>query len=166
MEATHHPSTMSAWEHVEIQTSSSEFEDVKELHASPFGLDAQPEQLHADFQVQTDHLSVVQMNHRQVLVAAGMIPESHLAEVAPERQLTWMVKELHGTVNPDGLMIPLHGANKGDIEVSTLQENAQRKLRLVVKEAEHEDLLRVMPLPVEAGEVKAHFINGRLHLRW
>ena len=166
MEATHYPSTMSAWEPVEIQTSSSEFGDVKESHASPIGLDAQPEQLHADFQVQADHLNEVHMNHQQVLVAAGMIPETHLAEVAPERQLSWMVKELHGTVNPDGLMIPLHGANEGDIEVSTLQDDVQRKLRLVVKEAEHEDLLRVVPLPVEAGEVKAHFINGRLHLRW
>jgi len=166
MEAAHNRSTMLTWEPVVIQTDSSEIEDMKEAHASPIGLDAQPEQLHADFQVQADHLSEVQMNHQQVLVAAGMIPESHLAEVAPERQLTWMVEQLHGTVNPDGLMIPLHGAQKGDIEISTLQGEAHRKLRLVVKEAEHDDLLRVVPLPAEAGEVKAHFINGRLHLRW
>ena len=166
MEAAHNRSTMSTWEPVVIQTDSSEIEDMKEAHESPIGLDAQPEQLHADFEVQAGHLSEVQMNHQQVLVAAGMIPESHLAEVAPERQLTWMVEQLHGTVNPDGLMIPLHGAQKGDIEISTLQGEAHRKLRLVVKEAEHDDLLRVVPLPAEAGEVKAHFINGRLHLRW
>ena len=166
MEAAHNRSTMSTWELVVIQTDSSEIEDMKEAHASRIGLDAQPQQLHADFQVQADHLSEVQMNHQQVLVAAGMIPESHLAEVAPERQLTWMVEQLHGTVNPDGLMIPLHGAQEGDIEISTLQGEAHRKLRLVVKEAEHDDLLRVVPLPAEAGEVKAHFINGRLHLRW
>ncbi len=166
MEAAHNRSTMSTWEPVVIQTDSSEIEDMKEAHASTIGLDAQPEQLHADFEVQAGHLSEVQMNHQQVLVAAGMIPESHLAEVAPERQLTWMVEQLHGTVNPDGLMIPLHGAQKGDIEISTLQGEAHRKLRLVVKEAEHDDLLRVVPLPAEAGEVKAHFINGRLHLRW
>jgi hypothetical protein len=108
----------------------------------------------------------VQMNHQQVMVAAGMTPESHLAEVAPERQLAWMVEQLHGTVNPDGLTIPLHGAKGSDIEVSTLQDEAHRKLRLVVKEAEHDDLLRVVPLPADAGEVKAHFMNGRLHLRW
>ena len=166
MEAAHNRSTMSTWEPVVIQTDSSEIEDMKEAHASPIGLDAQPEQLHADFEFQAGHLSEVQMNHQQVLVAAGMIPESHLAEVAPERQLTWMVEQLHGTVNPDGLMIPLHGAQEGDIEISTLQGEAHRKLRLVVKEAEHDDLLRVVPLPAEAGEVKAHFINGRLHLRW
>ena len=166
MEAAHNRSTMSTWEPVVIQTDSSGIEDMKEGHASALGLDTQPEQLHADFQIQADHLSEVQMNHQQVLVAAGMIPESHLAEVAPERQLTWMVEQLHGTVNPDGLMIPLHGAKEEDIEISTLQGEAHRKLRLVVKEAEHDDLLRVVPLPAEAGEIKAHFINGRLHLRW
>ncbi len=166
MEAAHNRGTMSTWEPVVFETDSSEIEDVKEAHASPVGLDAQPEQLHADFQVQADHLSEVQMNHQQVLVAAGMIPESHLAEVAPERQLAWMVEQLHGTVNPDGLMIPLHGAKDSDIEVSTLQGEAHRKLRLVVKEAEHDDLLRIVPLPPGAGEIKAHFINGRLHLRW
>jgi len=166
MEAAHNRSTMSTWEPVVIQTDSSGIEDMKEGHASTIGLDVQPEQLHADFQVQADHLSEVQMNHQQVLVAAGMIPESHLAEVAPERQLTWMVEQLHGTVNPDGLMIPLHGAKEGDIEISTLEGETHRKLRLIVKEAEHDDLLRVVPLPAEAGEIKAHFINGRLHLRW
>ena len=65
-----------------------------------------------------------------------------------------------------GEMIPLHGAKEGDIEISTLQGEAHRQLRLIVKEAEHDDLLRVVPLPAEAGEIKAHFINGRLHLRW
>ena len=52
MEAAHNRSTMSTWEPVVIQTDSSEIEDMKEAHASPIGLDAQPEQLHADFEVQ------------------------------------------------------------------------------------------------------------------
>jgi hypothetical protein len=39
-------------------------------------------------------------------------------------------------------------------------------LRIVVKEAGHDDLLRILPVPAEAGEIRAHFINGRLHLRW
>ena len=166
MEAAHNQCTMSTWEPVVLNSEQTESEATKEAHASTEGLDAQPEQLHADFQIQADHMAEVHMNHQQVLVAAGMIPESHLAEVAPERQLEWMVKQLHGTVNPDGLMIPLHGANNDDIEVSTLQDDVQRKLRLIVREAGHEDLLRVVPLPADAGEVKANFINGRLHLRW
>jgi hypothetical protein len=111
-------------------------------------------------------MTEVQMNHQRVLVASGMIPESHLAEIEPERSLAWMVEQLHGTINPDGLIIPLHGADNSDIEVSTLNDETQRQLRLIVKEAGHDDLTRILPLPAQAGEIQAHFINGRLHLRW
>ena len=77
-----------------------------------------------------------------------------------------MVEQLHGTVNPDGFIIPLHGADNSDIEISTLNDETQRQLRLIVKETGHNDLTRILPLPAQAGEIQAHFINGRLHLRW
>tara|TARA_B100000459_G_scaffold123945_1_gene76543 strand:+ start:650 stop:1150 length:501 start_codon:yes stop_codon:yes gene_type:complete len=166
MEAAHNRDTMSTWEPVQLHTSISEDFVEETQHVSALGLEAEPQQLHAEFHAVADHLSEVQLNHQRVLVASGMIPESHLAEIEPERSLTWMVEQLHGTVNPDGLTIPLHGADNSDIELSTLSDETQRQLRLVVKEAGHDDLTRILPLPAEAGEIKAHFINGRLHLRW
>ena len=166
MEATQHPPTMSTWEPVVLQTDSEQDEQASTDAKKQVGLEALPEQLHADFQATASHLDEVQMNHKLVLVAAGMIPESHLAEIEPERQLAWMVEQLHGTMNPDGLSIPLMGAKASDIEISTLNDEVQRKLKIIVKEQGHDNLQRVVPLPSEAREIQAHFINGRLHLRW
>ena len=156
MEAAHNRYTMSTWETVHLETESSDEVTEKTMDRKTLGLEAEPQQLHAEFHI----------NHQRVLTASGMIPETHLAEIEPKRRLAWMVDQLHGTVNPDGLMIPLHGANNSDIEVSTLQDETQRQLRIIVKEAGHEDLLRILPLPAEASEISAHFLNGRLHLRW
>ena len=166
MEAAHNRDTMSTWEPLHLQTSLTEDLNEKSMYTKTLGLEAEPQQLHSEFHIHADHLSEVQLNHQRVLVASGMIPESHLAEVEPERRLAWMVDQLHGTINPDGLTIPLHGADNTDIEVSTLNDEAQRQLRIVVKEAGHDDLQRILPIPAEAGEIQAHFINGRLHLRW
>jgi hypothetical protein len=166
MEAAHNRDTMSTWETVHLETESTDEDSGKPMDARTLGLEVEPQQLHAEFHIQAGHLSEVQMNHQRVLTASGMIPESHLAEIEPERRLAWMVDQLHGTVNPDGFMIPLHGASNSDIEISTLHDETQRQLRIVVKEAGHDDLLRILPLPAEASEISAHFINGRLHLRW
>tara|TARA_B100000767_G_scaffold24507_1_gene21575 strand:- start:1808 stop:2308 length:501 start_codon:yes stop_codon:yes gene_type:complete len=166
MEAAHNRDTMSTWEPVLLHTSIPEDLDEKSMHARTLGLAAEPQQLHAEFHAHADHMSEVQRNHQRVLVASGMIPESHLAEIEPERSLAWMVDQLHGTLNPDGLIIPLHGADNTDIEVSTLNDEVQNQLRLIVKETGHDDLTRILPLPADAGEIQAHFINGRLHLRW
>ena len=166
MEAAHNRDTMSTWETVHLETESTNEDSGKPMDARTLGLEVEPQQLHAEFHIQAAHLSEVQMNHHRVLTASGMIPESHLAEIEPERRLAWMVDQLHGTVNPDGFMIPLHGAGNSDIEISTLHDETQRQLRIVVKEAGHDDLLRILPLPAEANEISAHFINGRLHLRW
>ena len=166
MEAAHNRYTMSTWETVHLETESFDEVTEKTMDRKTLGLEAEPQQLHAEFHIQAGHLSDVQINHQRVLTASGMIPETHLAEIEPERRLAWMVDQLHGTVNPDGLMIPLHGANDSDIQVSTLEDETQRQLRIIVKEAGHDDLLRILPLPAEASEISAHFINGRLHLRW
>ena len=166
MEAAPNRDTMSTWEPVQLHTTLSEDFVEETTQAKTLGLDAEPQQLHAEFHAHADHMTEVQMNHQRVLVASGMIPESHLAEIEPERSLAWMVEQLHGTVNPDGLIIPLHGADNSDIEISTLNDETQRQLRLIVKETGHNDLTRILPLPAQAGEIQAHFINGRLHLRW
>ncbi|MFQ3316669.1 MAG: hypothetical protein ACI8T6_000082 [Candidatus Poseidoniaceae archaeon] len=166
MDTARNRDTMSTWETVHLETETRDDVSGESMDARTLGLEAEPQQLHAEFHVQAGHLSEAQLNHQRVLVASGMIPESHLAEIEPERRLAWMVDQLHGTVNPDGLTIPLHGADNTDIEISTLHDETQRQLRIVVKEAGHDDLLRILPVPAEAGEIRAHFINGRLHLRW
>ena len=120
MEAAPNRDTMSTWEPVQLHTTLSDDFVEETTQAKTLGLEADTQQLHAEFHAHADHMAEVQMNHQRVLVASGMIPESHLAEIEPERSLAWMVEQLHGTVNPDGLIIPLHGADNSDIEISTL----------------------------------------------
>jgi len=78
--------------------------------------------------------------HTQVLISAGMLPESHLAETEPDRQLKWMVEALHGTVNPDGLTIPLLGVTAKDVAVFTKKEGENTLLRLVIADGENDPL--------------------------
>ena len=124
------------------------------------------EQLHANFHDKASHLGEVQTMHEQVLVSAGMLPESHLAEAQPERQLKWMVEALHGKVNPDGLTIPLLGVTANDVELFLNNEGETTVLKLVVSDGDNDPLERELPLPDALGPISANYINGRLHLRW
>ena len=65
---------MEEWEEIEIQAVSD-------------GLDASPSELHAAFEISGDHLAEVRDRHTMMLVASGEIPESHIADIAPERRL-------------------------------------------------------------------------------
>ena len=96
---------MEEWEEVEIQAVSD-------------GLDASPSELHAVFEVAGDHLAEVRDRHTMMLVTSGELPESHIADIAPERRLDWMVKELNGNIHSNGLTIPLYGANMDSIHIS------------------------------------------------
>ena len=48
MEATQHPTTMSTWEPVVLQTDSEQDEQASTDAKKQMGLEALPEQLHAD----------------------------------------------------------------------------------------------------------------------
>ena len=72
---------MEEWEEVEIKAVSD-------------GLGASPSELHAEFEMTGDHLAEVRDRHTMMLVTSGELPESHMADIAPERRLNWMVKEL------------------------------------------------------------------------
>ena len=89
---------MEEWEEVKIQTVSD-------------GLDASPTELHAVFEVTVDHLNEVRDRHTMMLVTTGELPESHMAEIAPERRLNWLIEELNGQRHSNGLTIPLLGAD-------------------------------------------------------
>jgi hypothetical protein len=96
-----------------------------------------------------------------------MLPETHIAEVQPQRQLAWVIKELHGRLNPDGLSIPLLGAELNQINLQVLKTETHSTVKLTIAEESNSTFERLMPLPEEAtGDITAHFVNGRLHLRW
>ena len=166
MEAAHNPSSMASWKPLDVLTDSDNATLVEMEPTRPTGLEASVEQLHASFHEEANHLNEVQAMHTQVLVSAGMLPESHLAETEPDRQLKWMVEALHGKVNPDGLTIPLLGVTADDVSLFTRQEPDGTLVRLVVNDGDNEPLEREMPIPTGIEEVTAHYINGRLHLRW
>ena len=166
MEAAHNRHRMATWEPLPVGSDHTQVIPGETDAQSVIGLTAEVEKLHAEFHQQANHLNDVQTMHEEVLVSAGMLPETHIAEVHPDRQLKWMVEALHGKVNPDGLTIPLLGVTAEDVTLFTKKDGEQTMLKLVVQDGDNEPLEREMPLPDTDQEVSANYINGRLHLRW
>ena len=63
MEAAHNRYTMSTWEPVQLHTSISEDFVEETQHVSALGLEAEPQQLHAEFHAVADHDIVSSYNH-------------------------------------------------------------------------------------------------------
>tara|TARA_B100000768_G_scaffold66200_1_gene63633 strand:- start:6182 stop:6682 length:501 start_codon:yes stop_codon:yes gene_type:complete len=166
MEAAHNPHSMASWEPLEVGTDMVQTILGEEADLNTHGLSASVENLHTEFHNQAGHLGEVQSMHQHVLVAAGMLPETHMADVEPSRQLKWMVEALHGQINPDGLTIPLLGVTAEDVGLYTKQQDEITVLKLVVTDGDNEPLEREMPLTNEGKEISAHYLNGRLYLRW
>ena len=80
---------MSEWKRLALTRDESD--DEKEQDLSPT-----PQMLHDEFKQSAHHLHEVQSMHTHVLVQAGMLPETHLAEVNPSQRLDWILEELHG----------------------------------------------------------------------
>ncbi len=139
---------MEEWEEIEIQAVSD-------------GLDASPSELHAVFEVTGDHLSEVRDRHTMMLVASGELPESHIADIAPERRLDWMVKELNGNIHSNGLTIPLYGANMDSIHISRGELDGHSILKLQVGE-----FVRKLPIPADSGSIDASLNDGVLNIKW
>ena len=121
---------MEDWEQVEIEVVTD-------------GLDASPSELHAAFEISGDHLNEVRDRHTMMLVSSGEIPESHMAEIAPERRLNWIVDELNGKRHTNGLTIPLHGADSSSIDLAKGEIEGHSILKLRVGE----NFVRNLPLP-------------------
>ena len=139
---------MEEWEEIEIQAVSD-------------GLDASPSELHAVFEVTGDHLAEVRDRHTMMLVASGELPESHIADIAPERRLDWMVKELNGNIHSNGLTIPLYGATMDSIHISRGELDGHSILKLQVGE-----FVRKLPIPADSSSIDASLNDGVLNIRW
>ena len=140
---------MEEWEQVEIEVVTD-------------GLDASPSELHAAFEISGDHLNEVRDRHTMMLVSSGEIPESHMAEIAPERRLNWIVDELNGKRHTNGLTIPLHGADSSSIDLAKGEIEGHSILKLCVGE----NFVRNLPLPADIDSIKATLKGGVLDLSW
>ena len=151
---------MSDWKPLDVSE-----EEVEEIGTSDFS--STPEQLHTEFQSSATHLHEVQSMHKHVLVQAGMIPETHIAEVEPTQRLEWVLQELHGMSNPDGLTIPLLGVAPEQLGVQILNLGTEIQVKITIQQEDNAPFERILPLNREQAEtLRVHFVNGRLHLRW
>lgn len=139
---------MEEWEAVDVEVVNS-------------GLDATPSELHAAFEMSGDHLAEVRDRHTMMLVTSGELPESHIADIAPERRLNWIVEELNGKRHSNGLSIPLLGADIESIDISKGELDGHSILKLKIGNFE-----RKLPLPSEVDSIKATMSDGILNLNW
>ena len=139
---------MEEWEAIDVEVVNS-------------GLDATPSELHAAFEMSGDHLAEVRDRHTMMLVTSGELPESHIADIAPERRLNWIVKELNGKRHSNGLSIPLLGADLESIDISKGELDGHSILKLKIGNFE-----RKLPLPSEVDSIKATMSDGILNLSW
>ena len=138
----------------------------KEEKTQEDNLSSAPQMLHQEFHEEAHHLHEVRAMHTHVLVQAGMLPETHLAEVEPSQRLDWILQELHGMRDPDGLTIPLRGVSSEDVEINVMSNDSETNVKLTIYEEGHQSFERVLPLKGEDLDVRAHFVNGQLRLRW
>ena len=151
---------MSDWKPLDVSE-----EEVEEIGTSDFS--STPQQLHTEFQTSATHLHEVQSMHKHVLVQAGMIPETHIAEVEPTQRLEWVLQELHGMSNPDGLTIPLLGVSPEQLGVQIKKLGTETQVKITIQQEDNAPFERILPLNSEQTEtLRVHFVNGRLHLRW
>ncbi|DAC35659.1 MAG TPA: hypothetical protein HA286_04980 [Candidatus Poseidoniaceae archaeon] len=129
-------------------------------------LAARPEDLHAEVAAEAGHLDEVRQRHTFHLVTAGMLPETHLANVEPERRLAWMVEELHGRTDPDGLTFPMAGVQDGQLSTEVVEAEQGSMLRIKIEQDGAPTLERELPLAADAKDVQHHFVDGHLVVRW
>ncbi len=140
---------MEEWDEIEIEVSTT-------------GLQVSPSELHAVFELAGDHLSEVRDRHKMVMVESGSLPESHLADIAPERRMKWIIEELNGIAHDRGFTIPLLGASDSEISLFKGEIDGHSILKLQV----NSDFIRKIPIPSDVSSIKAKLENGLLKLDW
>ncbi len=145
----HRGPSMEEWDDVEIQTVSA-------------GLDARPRELHAAFEIGGDHLKEVRDRHTMLLVTSGELPETHIASIAPERRLDWIVEEMNGNKFKDGFSIPLHGSENNMINLSKGEIEGHSILRLRIGT----EFERNIPIPENIDSINAVLEDGILSVKW
>lgn len=157
--------SMDEWKPLDISTASEDAEPSMDVRTT--GLQTDAATLQAEFESIPNHLSEVKQRHLEVLVTAGMLPETGLAETHPERALAWVVSGINGRLNPDGLTIPLLGAQPDQVHLQTKTTEEGTLVQLSVEDGDAPPLVRDLPLPAEAAtHLQASFVDGHLHLRW
>ena len=155
---------MDDWQPLDITT-----EDTPSTPLEPAidGLATDAANLQAAFETSSSHLDEVRARHTEVLVTAGMLPETGLADRHPERALAWIVESINGRMNPDGLTVPLLGTTEEAIRLHVKNTEDATLVKLDIHDPNGPPLVRELPLPAEASEtLQATFVEGRLHLRW
>ena len=127
------------------------------------GLAGEPHLHHANHLNSPRHLAEVQELHTRFLVSAGEIPESHLAEILPERRLKWLVDELGGILGDRRISIPLRGTTLGRVEVSKGEMHGHPAMKLNLLDI---DWMQTVTLPDGAGELTAVWDSGDLYISW
>lgn len=156
---------MDEWKALDLDTEDAGHEALAPV--VPEGLETDAASLQAHFESANNHLADVRQRHTEVLVTAGMLPESGLAEHLPERALAWVVEGINGRMNPDGLTIPLLGTNEEAIQLHVKHTEQATVVRLDIEDTEGPNLVREFPLPSDAAStLAANYSNGRLTLRW
>ncbi len=140
---------MEEWDEIEIEVSTT-------------GLQVSPSELHAVFELAGDHLSEVRDRHKMVMVESGSLPESHLADIAPERRMKWIIEELNGIAHDRGFTIPLLGASDSEISLFKGEIDGHSILKLQV----NSDFIRKIPIPSDVSSIKAKLEDGLLKLDW
>ena len=110
----------------------SDFEEGTKF--KPFGLEELPSIAHESFHQHATHLHEVMDRHTAVLVEAGKLPETHLANIDPQRKLVWMIEELNGNVTENAITIPLRGAEADEISWHVERNTQGSRLLLEVGE--------------------------------
>lgn len=159
---------MTSWKPVEIKTDDdSEITNYEQDNLAD-SLSISPESLHQNFVESASHLNEVENRHKQTLVSAGMIPENHIANNNPEMALGWLIKELNGRMNPDGLTIPFNGITIDNLNIMSRDTANGVQIQVNVSEDNGEQLSREFTLPSDAklANTRALFIDNHLYLRW
>ncbi|MCH1541015.1 MAG: hypothetical protein L7S56_06260 [Candidatus Poseidonia sp.] len=157
---------MDEWKPLTIEeTGIDETAKLPAVNSEGFAGDASL--LQAQFDGQSNHLSEVRERHTEILVTAGMLPETALHELEPERALAWVVESVNGRMNPDGLTLPLLGSSLENIHLHHRDTDEHTYVQLKINDGDLPALVREFPLPKEASAtLQARFEAGRLHLRW
>jgi hypothetical protein len=159
------PNFMDDWTPLDIETDAAS--EQKALEVNLEGLTVDASTLQAHFEQEESHLDEVKQRHLEVLVTAGMLPETGLASNHPERALAWVLSSINGRINPDGLTIPLLGTTPDRVNLQTKVTDNQTLVQLNIDDGDLPALVRDLPLPLEAAEtLQATFVEGHLHLRW
>ena len=159
---------MSDWELVDILATRPVISNENDVEVNNDGLAANVESLHDEFWRDAPHLTEVENRHVQVLVSAGMIPEEHIAATEPSRKLNWLIEELNGRVDPDGLSIPVKGLDIEDITIHKMTKDDETVIKLNFIEKDGQELQRDLTIDSNSEDFnfQANFYNNRLYLRW